>query len=797
MATGLPDLPAAHRGGALEGVVVVELAQGLAGEIAGGLLADLGATVVKVEPPGGSPIRRRGPALPGEDSLYFQSENRGKYSVLAEPADLAREPWLAALLAAADAIVEDLGPGRLEAVGLSSDALLARNARLAVLRISPFGQTGPLASERGDDRVAQAFCGMQFATGFPDRPPIPVTVPLADAWSALLGASALLMAVFHARRSGHGQVVDLGLYQAGLRMQEEAVVRHHRTGAVASRMGTESPTVVPANVYPTRDGGWVALSGAGDQPFARLCEAIEAPEAFKDPRFASSAARLAHRAAANELVRSWVVEHDLADVEARFTAAGVAGTAVRSVDEIIGDAHVQARQAVLPLRSFSGHDFLAPAPVPKFSRTTARAATGAPRLGEHTASVRAAVERIAGRARPDVRPDAGARMALAGVRVLDLSQWLAGPAAAALLGDFGAEVIMVELPATGAAPMDGPGSRGPGFPVTNRNKRSITLDVRSARGREVFLDLVRLSDVIVENFRPGTLERWNLGPATLCAVNPRLVLLRSSGFGQSGPYTARAAFNPVGLAFGGLTYLNGFADRPPLRDGVTAGDYSTALFNVLGIVAALLRRDLDGEGQVVDTAMYECALRLTGDLLAARSALGIRRERAGGDWPIYPSGLTAEAIDGRFVAVSAATRGEFAGALERLGRPCVDDPVRMREEVSKVVGALGADEAVRVLRQAGLSASAVNSVADLVREPHLWSRGDLVRRLDREVGEIVTQGVVPLLSRTPGRLGDWSRHPGSDNDAVLGTLLGYTPEQVREVTSAPGPRESRTAGDGR
>src|SRR5262249_40400273 len=233
-------------------------------------------------------------------------------------------------LASADAIIEDLGAGRLEAVGLSPESLIANNARLAVLRISPFGQTGPLAGERGDDRVAQAFSGMQFATGFPDRPPIPVTVPLAEAWSAILGAGALLMAIFHARRSGHGQVVDLGLYQTALRLQEDVVIRHHKTGAVATRMGTESATVGPANVYPTRDGGFVALSGAGDQPFARLCEAIGAPEAVKDPRFATSAARLVNRAAADELVRAWVVEHDLADVEARFMKAGVAGTAGRS-----------------------------------------------------------------------------------------------------------------------------------------------------------------------------------------------------------------------------------------------------------------------------------------------------------------------------------------------------------------------------------------------------------------------------------------------------------------------------------
>src|SRR5262249_58394398 len=152
--------------------------------------------------------------------------------------------------------------------------------------------------------------------------------------------------------------------------------RHDGTGGVAWGMGTEWATVVPANVYPTRDGGFIGLSGAGDQPFARLCEAIEAPEAVKDPRFATSAARLANRAAADEVVRAWVARHDLADVEARFMKAGVAGTAVRSVDEIIADAHVQARRSVRGVTSTSGRGFLAPAARPRFSRTGARARAG-------------------------------------------------------------------------------------------------------------------------------------------------------------------------------------------------------------------------------------------------------------------------------------------------------------------------------------------------------------------------------------------------------------------------------------
>ena len=778
-ALGLPD---AGRGGALAGVVIVELAGTPAGELAGGLLADLGATVVKIEPRGGSPMRQRGPGLAGEDSLAFQSENRGKHSVQAELEELATEPWLARLLATADALIEDLGPGRLEAAGLSPEALERRNPRLVTLRISPFGQTGPLAGERGDDRIAQAFSGVQFVTGFPDRAPLPVTVPLAESWTAIHGASGLLMAVFHARRSGRGQVVDLGLYQTALRMQEEVVVRHDRTGAVAERLGTESPIVVPANVYRTRDGGWIAVSGAGDQPFARLCEAIEAPDAPKDPRFATPAARLLDRAASDELVGSWIARNDQADVEARFAKVGVAGTAVRSADDIIADAHVKARQAILSLTSATGRDFLAPAPVPKLTRTPVPSPRRAPSLGEHTEAVRSALERIEARTRVDV-PQSGSEAGagwgpLRGVRVLDLSQWLAGPAAAALLGDFGAEVIMVELPSVAA---DAQGRKSPGFVVTNRNKRSITLDVRAPDGREAFLALARVSDVIVENFRPGTLERWDLAPATLLAVNPRLVLLRSSGFGQTGPYTGRAAFNPVGLAFGGITYLNGWPDRPPLRDGVMAGDYTTALFNVLGMVAALLRRDVDGQGQVVDTAMFEASLRLTGDLLAVRSALGIRRERAGGDSPLYPAGITVEAADGRFVAISAASWQDVSDALARLGRRSSPDRDGVQDDVAKLVGTLPGAEAVSTLRGAGLAASAVNSVADLVREPHCWSRGDLLRLTHPEMGEIVTQGIVPSLSRTPGRVAGWSRQPGSDNEAILGGLLGYPEARIRDL----------------
>jgi formyl-CoA transferase len=204
-------------------------------------------------------------------------------------------------------------------------------------------------------------------------------------------------------------------------------------------------------------------------------------------------------------------------------------------------------------------------------------------------------------------------------------------------------------------------------------------------------------------------------------------------------------------------------------------------------MAALLRRDVDGHGQVVDTAMFEVALRMTGDLLAARTALGIRRERAGGDWPLYPASLTVAAANGRFVAASAGSEAEIAAAVERLGGPA-GDRAQAPEHIATLVGALPAAEAVAALRRVGLAASAVNSVADLVSERHLWERGDLMRISDPELGEIVTQGVVPRLTRTPGRVSGWSHHPGSDDAAIFGSVLDSLPDHVRPAAAVSGER---------
>jgi crotonobetainyl-CoA:carnitine CoA-transferase CaiB-like acyl-CoA transferase len=777
-------IPGIGEGGALEGVLVIEIAETLAGEFAGGILADMGATVVKIEPPEGSPIRRRGPGLPEEDSLYFQSENRGKQSVVVDLSSLAAQAWFAELVSVAEGVIEDLGPGRLEELALVPSALQAMNPRLSILRLSPFGQSGPLAQERGDDRTAQAFSSGQFVTGFTDRPPQPITVPMADCWSGVHGASGLLAAMLNARRSGVGDVVDLGLYETMLRTQGSSIINFDRTGQVTSRQGNFAQGVVPGNVFETKDGGFVALSGAGEKPFARLCEAIERLDALTDPRFATTAERRKHRDEANELVASWMRQQTLADVESRFAEMGVAGAAVRSADEIVGDPHVEARGMLASLTSYTGAPFQAPGAMPHLARTPAPPPERAPMLGEHSERIGEIAARL--RSREPIHAERGSGRGnggpLDGFRVTDLSQVLAGPFAAGLIADLGAEVVMIELPEEGAPQRRLAGGGPAGFLSTNRNKQSVTLDVRTAAGKAALLDLVRVSDVLVENFRPGTLERWGIGPEPLHEVNPGLVILRISGFGQTGPYSGRSSYNPVACAFGGVTYLGGWPDRAPLRDGITAGDYVTSLFGVLGVLGALVRRDLDGRGQVVDVAMYEGALRMTGDTIAVKTALGIRQERAGGAWAVYPISLTFASSGDRYVEISARSWDEIYAVAARLGIRSDETPESARAALEAFLAGRDIETAVAGLRRAGACCSPVNSAADLYEDPHAWSRGNLVRVEDPDLGSVVIPGVVPTFARAPGKVAGWSRFRGSDNDAVLGGLLRYSDERIAEMT---------------
>jgi formyl-CoA transferase len=387
---------------------------------------------------------------------------------------------------------------------------------------------------------------------------------------------------------------------------------------------------------------------------------------------------------------------------------------------------------------------------------------------------------------------------LTGFRILDISTMIAAPFAAALLGDMGAEIIKVELPGAGdtlrhVAPMYA--NRSLYWSVLGRNKCSITLDLRVPRGRALFLELVKRSDALVENFRPGTLERWDLGYDVLKAANPDIVLVRVSGYGQDGPYKDKAGFGTPAAAMGGLTYITGFPDRPPITVPIALADYLAGLFAALGGVAALLEREHNERGgQWLDVSLYESVFRLLEAVIPAYGKNGVVRERQGNRTGQSSPIGSYQTADGRYMVLSVSTDRVWARMTEAMGHPewatdprYISNPERTRrpDEVDALVGGWfaehTAEEAQRLLDAAGVPVSPIYSIADIFQDEQYRAREDIITPLDPEVGPVPMPAVLPRFSRTPGGVRFVGPGLGEHNAAIYGGLLGLNEAEQREL----------------
>lgn len=372
---------------------------------------------------------------------------------------------------------------------------------------------------------------------------------------------------------------------------------------------------------------------------------------------------------------------------------------------------------------------------------------------------------------------------LSGVRVLELGQVVAGPFCGQLLADLGADVVKVEPPRFGDVlrqwGWSPPGQDSLWWRTAARGKRSITLDLRTPQGQEVARRLARQVDVVVENFRPGTLEKWGLGYDGLAADNPGVILVRISGFGQDGPYAGRAGYAAIGEAMGGLRALTGYPDRPAVRVGISLGDSLTGLMGALGALAALVERQTSGQGQVVDAAIFESVLALTEALVPEWSVAGLTRERTGATLRgIAPSNVYPT-LDGD-VLIAANQDSVFRRLADVMGRPeLANDPRyadhKARGSRQEELDALIADwtrtrkaqELLADLHAAGVPAGLLYAPADMVADPHFRARGSLAQLDDPEVGELLVPAVAPRLSRTPGSVRWPGPRLGQHTDEVL------------------------------
>ncbi|HVL32696.1 MAG TPA: CoA transferase [Actinomycetota bacterium] len=390
--------------------------------------------------------------------------------------------------------------------------------------------------------------------------------------------------------------------------------------------------------------------------------------------------------------------------------------------------------------------------------------------------------------------------ALEGIRVLDLGTRIGAPFAATMLAELGADVIKVEQPEVGdflrsIPPFDDGVSLF--WAVENRGKRSITLDLSREQGQHLLRRLIEHADVLVENFQPGTLERWNLAPDAMRAINPRLIVSRVSVYGQDGPYRDRPGLDRNGIALGGLLHITGFHDGPPVRPGVVVGDYVTALFNTVGILASLVERERSGEGQNIELSLFESVMRIMEWSFAAYDRLGIVRDRTGNQLPNSAPLDNYRSIDGAFVCIAAAGDVLFARLCNAMQRADLLDDERFHSlearaqnanAINRIVAewceARTAEHIERMLIEHQVPVSRVYDVRQIVEDPHVRARESLISVVDPVLGPVTQQRPVPRMERTPLQVSRGAPVLGEHNDEVYGDLLGLTAAEISDLKTA-------------
>ncbi|MEH7332867.1 CaiB/BaiF CoA-transferase family protein [Neobacillus drentensis] len=391
------------------------------------------------------------------------------------------------------------------------------------------------------------------------------------------------------------------------------------------------------------------------------------------------------------------------------------------------------------------------------------------------------------------------KKALEGLKVLEMGQLIAGPFASRLLAEFGAEVIKVESPLTGDAIRSWrvvENGTSLWWYVQSRNKKSVTIDLRQAEGQDIIKKLVKEIDILIENFRPGTMEKWGLSFEELKIINPRLIMIRVSGYGQDGPYKDKAGFGSIGEAMGGLRYITGYPDRPPTRVGISIGDSLSALYSVIGALMAVYHRDVNGtgEGQVIDVALYESVFSLMESMVPEFDRARLIRERTGSTLPGITPSNTYMCSDGKYVVIGANGDAIFKRLMYAMGREDIAEDPRFENNANRSEHAEYLDgliegwtkslpflEVMEYLDKAKVPAGSIYSVEDIMNDPHYQARQMIQEVAVEGLGMLKMPGIVPKMSATPGGI-EWAGPKlGQHTEDVLEEKLRLTEEQISDL----------------
>jgi crotonobetainyl-CoA:carnitine CoA-transferase CaiB-like acyl-CoA transferase len=821
---------------ALADLTVVECGVGSAGAFAAKAFADLGADVIKVEPPDGDPGRRTGP-FPGdvphpEQSGHFLYLNANKRGVTLDIESAGDRDRLSRLLDRADILISDMAPPRLDRLGLDGASLQARHPSLIAVLISPFGQTGPYRDYAGTDLIAWHMGGTGYGTPFnaitepSTQPPLRGGDTQADFLAGWTAAASAMAAVFQRGRSGMGQIVDISAMEAVANMVRAgfALFSYDRRSLPEARHKAGSPWI-----YPCKDG-YISTSTLRDHWWEELKDLMGRPAWADDPSFADVASRRRHADALDLLLGEWFGGHTRADLYPMLVSRGIPCFPVNAIDEVLRSPHYRDRGFFVTQEHPVAGAITQPGPAIRLFGTPWQLRRPAPLLGQHNAELSDLTRFAALTAPPSLARkgessatsvelgtpfparEGGAVSAanrvrslpLAGVRVLDFGWILSVPHCTAWLGTLGAEVIRVEsltrldlgrAGITGCADgIPGP-NRSASFNGLNYSKQSITLNLASPEGLALARDLVKVSDVVTENFATDVMDRLGLGYEALRAIKPDIIMLSGSTLGTSGPERDATGWGPNVCAYAGLPWISGYPDGPPVDLGGIWPDYMIGTAMVYAVLSALHHQRRTGEGQRIEVAMGEVVTTMIPEAVLDYTLNGRLRPRPGNrDAAMAPHGVYPCRGEDAWVAIAVATDAEWQALCRVIGCPGLADDPRLattagRQEHHDTIDHRIADwtrsrspyEVMHTLQAAGIAAGPVLSVPDLMADPHLQARGFVVEMDHPEVGRRTVAGLPAKFSAMPELPYTPAPCLGEHNAAVFDGLLDLGRDELSRL----------------
>jgi crotonobetainyl-CoA:carnitine CoA-transferase CaiB-like acyl-CoA transferase len=785
------------------------------GHLAAFVLGGLGADVILIEPPEGSPARRVGPFAGGEEhperSLTFWSWNRGKRSVVLDLTTPEGAATLARLAAGADVVITSGG----QPVDL--DALRAANPALVTVSITPFGESGPKAAWPATDLTVMA-AGCQLAmTGDEDRPPVRTVVPQAFLHASSDAAAGALVALAERAASGEGQHVEVSAQRSVLQATQSYVLAVPLGGTQAQRKsgGVKTGGLDIQLMWPCKDGyaSITFLFGASMGPFTRrlmtwIHEEGYCDEATRDKDWLDYANQLYDGREPIEeyerlkgIVAAFCINKTKAELLEAARSRGLLIAPVATPDEVVQSAQFEARDFWDHVHDdeLSDRPVRTPGSIVHSTRVPSIDLGRAPRLGEHTAEVLGEPERTGAPLPAAGRPR---RAPLDGVKVLDFTWAMAGPATTRVMADFGATVIRLEslrhldvARTIGPFVADTPGTDASGllFNMTT-GKRSVGLDLTLPESRAVLEDLVRWADVVVESFSPRGRAGLGIDYERLRELNPDIVMMSSCLFGQSGPLERYAGFGTMGASLSGFFHLTGWPDRPPCGPFGAYSDYMSPRFAFCALLAAIDHKRRTGEGQYLDFAQAEAASHFLSPVLLEYSVNGHAATRNGNaDVNMVPHGVYPSTGDDQWIAIACPGDAEWETLAAVIGHPDLGslsyDERRAREaELDGLVavwsgaqaGAAAQDELITL----GIPAHVVQNSAECATDPQLLHQEHFVALAHPEHGSIICEASRTTLGATPAVIAGVPPLLGQDTVDVLTGVLGYDDERLGELFAA-------------